>query len=112
MSLTRVIAYIGIGLGLFALIAFGLSGIGLGLRQTFAPAHEEVRYDTYKESRAKRDGTIQELSRLRMEYVSAESAAHKKAIAGTALQTYETYARPDNIPPDLREWIQDLKAKR
>jgi hypothetical protein len=100
-------------LALLALVVVGLRAVGLGADAVFAPAEEEVRREVYKESSAKRDGTVRELSRLRREYANADSGSvHRAMIRADAIRIFEVYGKPRELPDDLRRWVQRLRQQR
>jgi hypothetical protein len=80
------------------------------LLKVFAPREEAVRRQTFEESKAYNQGTVQELQRMQFEYVKA-SPEQKAALASIILHQSADYPE-DSMPPDLRSFIQQLKRER
>jgi hypothetical protein len=102
-----------VGLVVVALVAIlALTWIAQGndffLYKAFAPKYEEVRRDTFEQSQAYVQGKITNLNRLRMNYESANSDAHRCAIRATALHEAST-ATENTLPDDLVTWINRLR---
>lgn len=110
MKISHMIA---IGLGGLVLI-LGLSWIVQGndffLTKVFAPKYEAVRRETFEQSKAYNQGTVQELQRMRFEYVKA-TPDQKVALASVILHQVADYD-VNKLPPDLQEFIEALKRER
>jgi hypothetical protein len=97
--ITGFIAFI-VGIGWFA------AGNNLALQKVFAPAHEQVRRDTFEQSKAYRDGAVQELRAMQFEYLKADPA-HKAGLA--AVIKHRAVGVPaDALPYDLSLFIKEL----
>ncbi len=100
------------GIAAFAVV-LGITWIAQGndffLYKTFAPRYEQVRRETFEESRAFNQAMIQELQNMQFEYVKAPTesqAALRKIILHRAADYPE-----DRMPTDLRSFIQQLKRE-
>jgi hypothetical protein len=99
------------GIGLLILV--GLLGLGwvltandLALQKVFAPAREQVRRDTFEQSKAYRDGVIQELRSMQFEYLRADEK-HKAGLANVIRHKLAGFPE-DAIPSDLQQFIKEL----
>ncbi len=95
-------------LALVALIALGwlFAGNNLAMRKVFAPATEQVRRETFEQSKAYRDGVIQEIRAMQFEYLKADDA-HKAAM-GAVIQHKLAGFPADALPPDLQQFVVEL----
>jgi len=82
-----------------------LTGNDLAMTKFFAPKYEQVRRETFEQSKAYRQGTIQELQNMQFKYEQAEPA-HKAALAAIILRRAADF---EDLPPDLRGFVQQLK---
>lgn len=91
-----------------ALIALGwvLAGNNLGMQKVFAPAHEQVRRDTFEQSKAYRDGVVQELRSMQFEYQKADDA-HKAAMGAIIRHKLSGFPE-DALPSDLQQFVKEL----
>jgi hypothetical protein len=91
-----------------ALIALGwiFAGNDLAMQRVFAPAREQVRRETFEESKAYRDGVIQEIRSMQFEYLKADDA-HKAAM-GAVIRHKLAGFPADALPPDLQQFVVEL----
>lgn len=104
------IAALGLCIVLLSLaVGWVAAGSDFFLYKTFAPKNEQVRRETFEQSKAYRQGMIQELQNMQFEYVQA-SPEHKSALASVILHRAAAFdlEKPD-VPLDLYRFIQDLK---
>lgn len=105
--------YIAIGFGVLVLI-LGLTWVIQGnqffILKVFAPAQEQVRRETFEQSKAYRQGMIQELQNMQFEWVKAEPG-HKAALADIILRRAADFPEAD-MTPDLVTFIHQLKQER
>ena len=103
----------------FAIISFLLSIVLLSwffqgndffMYKLFAPRYEQVRRETFEQTKSYNQGMIQELSAYQFEYVKADPA-HKPALASIILHRSADFPA-ENMPPDLRIFINELKQER
>jgi hypothetical protein len=72
----------------------------------FGPKFENVRRNTFEQSKSFRDGSLQELENMRFEYVKA-SPEHKKALADI-IRHRAIEVPADAMPADLQSFISNL----
>lgn len=100
----------------FLVLILGLTWVGQGndffLYKVFAPKYEQVRRETFEQSRAFNQGMVQELQNMQFEYVKA-TPEQKEALASVILHRSSGYNLDDSIVPiDLRVFIAQLKQER
>lgn len=86
-------------LGLYV-IAFVSTGFDFALKSIFNPKYEQLRYETTKESKAFRDGTITELYANRQEYLAETDEVVKAGIRSRMLHVFSTIDK-SKLPDDL-----------
>lgn len=86
-------------IGAWVLIAFDLMAF-----KFFAPKYEGVRREVFEESKAYRQGVIQELRAIQFEYIKAEPG-HKAALRSIILHRA---ADIDFLPEDLQKFVNEL----
>ena len=84
-----------------------IQGNDFFLFQVFAPKYEQVRRETFEQSKAFNQGMIQELQNMQFEYVKA-LPEHKAALASIILHRVADYDE-QKLPTDLRAFVQQLK---
>ena len=91
-----------------ALLATGwlLTGNDLAMQSFFAPKFEQVRRNTFEQSKAYNQGVIQELQNMQFQYVQADKE-HKGALASIIKHRAADYPK-DQMPSDLRNFIESL----
>jgi hypothetical protein len=103
----------GIGIGIVVL-AIGLGWIlqenDLLLTKTFAPKYEQVRRQTFEQSKAYNSGMVQELQNMQFEYAKATDE-QKEALSSVILHRVADYGE-QNLPPDLQSFVQGLRRER
>lgn len=77
------------------------------LYKVFAPRYEQVRRETFEQSKSYNQGMIQELENMEFEYVKADNE-HKDALRSIILHRAADYD-VNKMPVDLRNFIQSLK---
>src|SRR5258708_11822698 len=101
------------------LVLLGLVGVGAAwliqgedfiLYRTFAPKYEQVRRETFEQSKAYNQGMVQELQNMEFEYAKA-SPEQKGALASLILHRAADYDS-SRLPPDLRSFVERLRAER
>lgn len=100
-----VIAVI-VSLAFLALVAV-IQGEDFFLYRFFAPKYEQVRRQTFEQSKAYNQGMIQELQNMQFQYEQA-SPEHKTALASIILHRAADYPS-DAMPQDLSRFVQSLK---
>jgi hypothetical protein len=77
--------------------------------KVFAPKYEQVRRETFEQTKSYRQGMIQELQNMQFQYEEADKS-HKDALASIILHRAADFPAED-MPTDLRRFIQSLKTK-
>lgn len=89
----------------------GLTWIAQGneffLYKFFAPKTEAVRREVFEQSKAYRQGAVQELQSMEFQYEQADEG-HKAALRGIILHRAADLD-PEVMPIDLRQFITQLK---
>lgn len=80
------------------------------LYKFFAPKIEQVRRDTFEQSKAYRQGMVQELENMQFEYIKA-TPEHKDALASVILHRAADVPE-DAMTPSLRLFINSLRQGR
>ncbi len=79
----------------------------LAMHKVFDPKYEQVRRETFEQSKAYNQGMIQELRAMQYDYVQADEA-HKAALKSIILHRFADYDE-NSLPPDLRDFIRSLR---
>jgi len=72
----------------------------------FAPKFENVRRNTFEQSKSFRTGAVQELQNMQFEYIKADPE-HKKALADI-IRHRAVEVPADAMPSDLQSFISNL----
>ena len=88
-------------------IIWALAGNNLAMKKVFAPAHEQVRRDTFEQSKAYQEGMVQELRAMHFEYIQA-SPEHKSALASVIRHRVADFP-VDQLPADLQSFVQEIQ---
>lgn len=105
-------AFLGV-LVLFTLLGWFFAGNDFFMFKYFAPKVEQVRRETFEQSKAYNQGMIQELQNMQFEYIQADSI-HKAMLSSTILHRAADYdmEKLKTASPDLYDFIQKLKKER
>lgn len=95
--------------GLFGL-TWAVQGNHFFMYQIFAPKYEQVRRETFEQSKAYRQGNVQELQNMQLEWVKA-TAEQRDALGSVILQRTADFD-PDAMPPDLRRFVAEVRLSR
>ena len=74
----------------------------------FAPKYRAVDNEVFKQSEQYNDGMVRDLENMQLEYVNADKDK-KDAIRAIVLHRFSVYPE-DKMPPNLRNFYNDLKA--
>ena len=99
-----------LGIALILGLAWLVQGNDFFLYKTFAPKYEQVRRETFEQSKAYNEGMLQQLRQDQMEYIKATSD-QKKALASVILHQYAGYDET-KLPQDLRDFLNSLKPSQ
>lgn len=89
-------------------IAWLVQGNDFFMYKVFAPKYEQVRRETFEQTKSYNQGMIQELQNMQFEYVKADSA-HKQALVSIILHRVADYDE-NKLPPDLRSFIIEIRG--
>jgi hypothetical protein len=87
-------------------IGWGIAYHDLIFTSFFAPKYENVRRNTFEQSKSFRTGAVQELQNMQFEYIKA-SPEHKKALADI-IRHRALEVPADAMPTDLQSFISNL----
>jgi len=104
-----VLAVIG-GLAAFVVLGFVIQGTDFFLYRTFAPKYEQVRRETFEQTKSYRQGMAQELENMRFQYEQADDA-HRDALADLILHRAAD-VDPYSLSPELASFISNLRRER
>ena len=82
----------------------------IAFTSVFYPAREQVRRNTFEQSKAYNQGMQQELDNMRFEYVQADKE-HKDALASIILHRVADYDER-KLKPDMQEFIRKLRKEQ
>lgn len=105
-AIAAVVGFLALMLGL----AWVFQGDDFFLYRYFAPKYEQVRRETFEQTKSYRQGMVQDLLKAQEDYVTADDA-HKDAIAAIILHRSADFPE-DEMPTDLRAFIHQLKRDR
>jgi len=107
----KVIGGIAAAIGTILLVAFLSMGgdyIGLQWYKFIAPQQENARREVFEQTKSFNQGMTMKLLDYRKQYMFAKSPGDKAAIASVVSHLYADYS-PDNLDPELREFLKDCK---
>ncbi|MBP2643838.1 MAG: hypothetical protein H6Q67_1725 [Firmicutes bacterium] len=88
-------------------IAWVIQGNNFFLYKVFAPAQEQVRRETFEQSKAYNQGVAQDISSFQQQYVQATDS-QKDALASIIIHRYADYDL-SKLQPDQRQFIEKLR---
>lgn len=100
-----ILAIVGGVVGFGAFI-WGVAYHDLLFTAFFAPKYENVRRNTFEQSKSFRTGAVQELQNMQFEYIKA-SPEHKAALADI-IRHRASEVSEDAMPADLQSFISNL----
>ena len=109
----KIVGYILAGIVALALliaVAFALELGGLQWKKFFAPKHEAVRREVFKQTRSFNEAKLQELTKYRLEYMLSKDPAEKGAIASTIRLAFADYDT-SMLPSELQAFVEEVKYK-
>lgn len=95
------------GLVAFAVTIIVISGLSLGLKGSLGVWSENIDRKIYEQNRSHVHGTIEHLTRLKLEYETA-SDEHKVALRAAILTTVSSFDE-DKLPVTLQSFINTLR---
>lgn len=88
-------------------MAWAVQGNDFFMAKVFMPKYEQVRRETFEQSKAYNQGMVQELQNMQFEYIKADDA-HKAALASIILHRVADYDE-NKLPTDLYGFIRQLR---
>lgn len=95
--------------GLIILLAFGVEVGSLKWKGYFAPKHEAVRREVFKQTRSYNEGKEQELVKMRYEYMTEKDNDTKEAILSTVRHSFGDYDENLIESAELRTFLKTAK---
>ena len=102
-----ILAIVG-GVVSFGALVWGVAYHDLIFTSFFAPKFENVRRNTFEQSKSFRTGAVQELQNMQFEYIRSD-AEHKVALKDIIIHR-SAEVPEDAMPQDLYNFIQGLKS--
>lgn len=99
---------LGCGAGILGLMFF-FQGADFFLYKTFAPAYENVRRETFENTKSYVQGTIEQIDKWQFEYIKADESS-KNALAHVILQSTAAFDE-ENLPPRQKAFLQELRDR-
>ena len=87
-----------------------VQGNSFFLFKVFAPLYEQTRRETFEQSKAYRQGMIQEIQNMQFEYVQA-TPDQKVALRSIILHRVSDFPM-DELPTDLRFFVETLRKEQ
>lgn len=103
----QILGYSILALLVIAGLGFYTNSLDLGLFKFFGPKREAVKREIFEQSKEYQHGTIQELDKMRLEYIRTKDLDVKGAIASRALRMTAEFDK-SNLPPDIRFWLEEI----
>lgn len=91
-------------------LSWALVANDYALFSTFAPKYEQTRRTTFEQSKAYRQGMVQELQNMQFEYLKA-TPEQQDALASVILHR-SADVPADAMPPDLARFVGELRRAR
>lgn len=85
-----------------------VQGSDFFMYKVFAPKYEEVRRQTFEQTKSYRQGMIQELQNMQFEYEKTNDKSVKDRMASIILHRSADFPEAD-MPSDLRSFISELR---
>jgi len=98
-------------LGFFAL-GWAIQGNDFFMYKFWAPKYENVRRETFEQTKSYRQGMIQEMRQAQKEYNGADTQSKKDAIASFILHSAADFPESE-MPSDVKGFMTEIRnAKR
>jgi hypothetical protein len=89
---------------------WAIQGNHFFLYQFFAPKYEQVRRETFEQSKAYRQGSVQELQNMQLEW--AKATPEQRVALGSVIVQRTADFDPEAMPPDLRRFVAEVRRER
>lgn len=101
--------FIGIGIVILLIVAFlGFDYGYLHWFQFIEPQKEDARHKVFKATRSYNEGKIQDLIKMRLEYLQAKDDDSKSAIAFSIRHMFAEYDE-NQLPSELKYFLKKIK---
>ncbi len=95
-------------LGVLLVSIWAAEGNNFFISRWLAPREEQVRRETFEESKAYNDSMVQDIYSMQKDYLLATTPEQKSALKYMIMHRVATYDK-NKLPGDLRSFINDLK---
>lgn len=109
----KTLGEVGVVFGVIAIIlatVWLIQGNDFFMYKVFAPKYEQVRRETFEQSKAYNQGLQQEIENMQFEYIKANKE-QKLALADIILHRVADYDE-SKLSADLRNFINNLRNER
>lgn len=89
-------------------LSFGSEVLSLKWKAYFAPRHENVNRQVFKQTKSYNEGKAQELIKYRLEYLRTKDNDEKMAIASTIRMSFSDYTNVDSLPYELQQFLKEV----
>lgn len=79
------------------------------LAKVFAPRMEQIRRETFEQSKAYNEGVAQELRRQQLEYINPRLTVDQKKAIGSVILHQTAGYDTTKLPPDLQQFLNQIK---
>lgn len=110
MRSVSVVGLCVLGVALMLGLGWLATGNEFFLYKVFAPKFEQVRRETFEQTKSYNQGMIQELQNMQFKYVEG-TQEQKDALASIILRRAADYDE-NKLPPDLHSFIVQLRRER
>ena len=106
----KIVGMILVAILLLVVILFATQTLDWAMLRFWAPKYEQVRRETFEQTKSYNQGMIQELQNMQFEYQKADPE-QKDALAKIILHRAADFPE-DKLPYDLAAFIQKLKSEQ
>lgn len=97
-----------LAIAILIVLAFLLELGGLKWQRFFAPKHEAVRREVFRETRSYNESKIQDLARFRLQYLRADGE-EREALRSTIRHMFADYD-VKQLPDELALFLRDIRG--
>jgi hypothetical protein len=91
-------------------LAWAFTGNDFFIYKYFAPQYEQTRRDVFKGSEAYREGVLQELSQMHLDYI--KGTPEQKAAISSIVMHRISYFDTKLLTPELRDFIAEVRNEQ
>lgn len=112
LTFSQVVKYFLAAFVVILAVSWVAQGNDWFMYKVFAPKYEQVRRETFEQTKSYRQGMVQELQNMQFEYVKANEE-QKAALADLILHRAADFDLDDNrVPSELRSFVNQLRRER